>query len=87
MLTPPKKTSILPHVLWVKLTAVLGTRFQVSAATIRKVLPKELQITEYGRVRKLDGGDNMQARELVAAGTDSRDMSFVRVSTYIYIYI
>jgi hypothetical protein len=86
-LTSPKKASILPHVLRVKFTAVLGTRFQVSAAAIRRTLPKELQITEYGRVRKLDGGDNMQARELVAPGVDSRDMSFVRVSTYIYIYI
>lgn len=65
---------------------MLGTRFEVSAATIRKVLPKELKITEYGRVRKLDGGDNMQARELVALGKDSRDMSYVRVSEYIYIY-
>jgi hypothetical protein len=65
---------------------VLGTRFEVPASTIRKVLPKELQITEYGRVRRLNGGDNMQARELVALGVDSRDMSFVRASTYIYIY-
>jgi len=54
---------------------------------MRKVLPKELQVTEYGRVRKIDGGDKIQARELVALGMDSRDMSFVRVSTYIYIYL
>jgi hypothetical protein len=86
ILAPPKKTSILPHALWVKFTAVLGTRFEVPAATIRKALPKELQITEYGRVRQLDGGDTIQACELVAPGADSRDMTFIRVSTYLYTF-
>jgi hypothetical protein len=73
-------------VLWVKLTAVLGTRFDVPAATIRKALPKELQVTEYGRVRQPDG-DKIQACELVAPGADSRDMSFIRVSTFIYTHL
>jgi hypothetical protein len=52
----------------------------MTAAAIRKVIPKKLDVVEYGRLRRVDGGDRMQARELVSPIADGRDMSFARVS-------
>ena len=71
--------SVLPHKLWLKFTATLGTRFGMKAAAVRRLVPKKLEVTEYGRLRRLGGGDSMQARELVPLSADGRDMSFVRV--------
>ncbi|KIL56887.1 hypothetical protein M378DRAFT_62534, partial [Amanita muscaria Koide BX008] len=76
VLSSPKTTSVLPRELWLKLTATLGTRFSMKAADVRKLVPKQIEVTEYGRVRRLDGGDSMQARELVPLPMDGRDMSF-----------
>jgi hypothetical protein len=59
------------------LTAVLSTRLAKSASLIRKLIPKETHVVQYGRVQRLDGGDTIQARELIPLGADSRDMSFV----------
>jgi hypothetical protein len=50
-----------------------------SVAFVCKLIPKDTQVVEYGRAQRLEGGDSMQARDLVSLGSDSRDMSFVRV--------
>ena len=62
-----------------KLTASLATRFDTTAQTICRLIPKDTQFVQYGRVRQLEGGDIMHARELNPPQSDSRDMSFVRV--------
>ena len=64
--------SIKPS-LWMKLTASLATRFDVTAQTIRRLIPKKSQIVQYGRVYQLEGGDVMHARELNPPQSDSRD--------------
>jgi hypothetical protein len=70
--------------LWMKLTASLATRFDVTAQTIRRLIPKDSQFVQYGRVYQLEGGDVMHACELRPPQSDSRDMSFVRVCGHAY---
>lgn len=76
----------IPSSLWLKLTASLATHFDVAAQTIRRLIPKNSQFIQYGRVYQLDGGDVMHARELNPCQSDSRDMSFVRVSVDYFRY-
>jgi hypothetical protein len=80
VLTPPMRSAeSINCSLWIKLTASLATRFDVTAQTIRQLIPKGSQFIQYGRVYQLEGGDVMHARELNPPQSDSRDMSFVRV--------
>ena len=64
------------------LSASLATRFDTTARKIRQLIPKDSQFVQYGRVRQLEGGDVMHARELNPPQSDSRDMSFVRVRIF-----
>jgi hypothetical protein len=86
VLTPPMQSAeSIKHSLWMKLTASLATRFDTTAQTIRRLIPKHSRFIQYGRVYLLEGGDVMHARELNAAPqSDSRDMSFVRVCADVY---
>lgn len=59
----------------------LQTRYGKGAAAIRRHLPKE-NIDQYGKVRRLDGGDMMHASLLVHSQEDSRDATFVRVCPF-----
>lgn len=61
------------------LTAVLSTRLAKPPSVIRKLVPRDTCVVQYGRVQQLDGGDTIQGRDLVPLSADSRDMSFVRV--------
>lgn len=79
MAKPLEKT--LSKSLWTTLTATLATRLETSVSIIRKLIPSQSPFDHYGRARQLDGGDIIHARELIPLQTDSRDMSFVRVST------
>ncbi|KIL55189.1 hypothetical protein M378DRAFT_53490, partial [Amanita muscaria Koide BX008] len=86
VLTSPKRTSVLKPALWEKFTAAVATRFTMGAKDIRNFFPKPLEVVEYGRLRRLGGGDTIQARELVALSADGRDMSFVRYQLLVDIY-
>ena len=80
-LAPPKRlATTLSKPLWTTLTATLATCFETSIFIIRKLIPPKSLFVQYGRARQLDGGDIIQARELISLQTDSRDMSFVQVS-------
>jgi len=79
MAKPLVKTLSKP--LWTTLTATLATHFEKSVSVIRKLIPSQSPFDQYGRARQLDGGDTIHARELIPLQTDSRDMSFVRVSS------
>jgi hypothetical protein len=82
--SPMAKTLVktLSKSLWTTLTATLATRFETPVSVIRKLIPSQSPFDQYGRARQLDGGDIIHARELIPLQTDSRDMSFVRVSIY-----
>jgi hypothetical protein len=55
----------------------------VSLAVVRQHV-KEASIEQWGKVRRLDGGDTMLAAGLVSRQHDSRDATFVRVSLVVY---
>ena len=78
--SPKPLLKTLSKSLWTTLTATLATRLETPVSIIRKIIPQQSSFVHYGRARQLDGGDIMHARELIPLQTDSRDMSFVRVS-------
>jgi hypothetical protein len=47
VLTPPKRSESIWHSLWMKLTASLATRFDTTAQTIRRLIPKEFSTVGY----------------------------------------
>ena len=67
--------------LWTTLTATLSTCFETPVSVIRKLVPSGSPFDHYGRACQLDGGDVIHAQELIPLQSDSRDMSFVRVSS------
>ena len=84
VLTPPKRSAeSIKCSLWMKLTASLATHFDVTAQTIRWLIPKDSEFVQYGRVYQLEGGDIMHARELNSPKSDGHDMSFVRVCIFL----
>ena len=83
VLTPPMQLAkTLSKPFWTTLTATLATRLETSVSIIQKLIPPTFPFVQYGRACQVDGGDIIHARELVSLQTDSRDMSFVRVSIY-----
>ncbi|TDL14430.1 hypothetical protein BD410DRAFT_734083 [Rickenella mellea] len=79
VLMPPKTWQALNEVprLHHKVAACLATRFNVSISVAKKVVPVDA-IEQWGKVRRIDGGDTMHARELVPLREGNRDASFVR---------
>ncbi|KAI0052234.1 hypothetical protein FA95DRAFT_1669516, partial [Auriscalpium vulgare] len=61
------------------LASALATRYSISVAAAKKYLPNELE--QWGKVRRLEGGDMMHARGLVSDG--GRDASYVRYSVLV----
>jgi len=78
--SPPVWTpSQLAKPLWLKLTAALATQFEVPVGHIRKLIPEDALVDQYDRVARVEGGDKMQARDLVKLTSESRDTSYIRV--------
>jgi hypothetical protein len=55
----------------------LATRFSVEPKVARKFLPETVE--QWGKLRRLEGGDIMHAHDIVRERMDGRDASFVRV--------
>jgi hypothetical protein len=55
----------------------LATRFCVELKVARKFLPEAVE--QWGKLRRLEGGDIMHAHDIVPKRMDGRDASFVRV--------
>jgi hypothetical protein len=62
-----------------KIAICLSTRFDLPVSQIRPHLRSATTI-QYGKVKRLQGGDIMNASTLVPTGDDNRDASYVRVS-------
>jgi hypothetical protein len=54
----------------------LATRFYVQPKVARKFLPEAIE--QWGKLRRLEGGDIMHADNIVPKRMDGRDASFVR---------
>ena len=79
VLLPPHSTCSLENTLFSKVCAALATRYDVSVSTVQPRLHKA-EISMWGKIRCLDGGDTMHASALMSTGEDCRDASHVRVS-------
>jgi hypothetical protein len=55
----------------------LATRFSVEPKVARKFLPEAVE--QWGKLRRLEGGDIMHANDIVSKRMDGRDATFVRV--------
>ncbi|KAH7903169.1 hypothetical protein BJ138DRAFT_1138781 [Hygrophoropsis aurantiaca] len=84
VLLPPRRQGVgaveISHVN--KIFKALATRFGVPLATIKRHITAG-QIEQWGKVRRLDGGDTMLAAGLVKTQHDSRNATFVRYETLV----
>lgn len=87
MLAAPIRCETLSLTIRSKALACLATRFGVQKGTVQSVIKLDQPIVQYGRVRRLDGGDLMVGRHFVKQSEDSRDASFVRVSLAFFPYV
>lgn len=55
----------------------LATRFFVKSSVAKTFLPEAVE--QWGKLRRLEGGDIMHAHDIVPKRMDGRDASFVRV--------
>jgi hypothetical protein len=65
------------------LTNGLATRFCVSPRVARKFLPELVE--QWGKLRRLEGGDIMHAHDIVSKRMDGRDASFIRVRELVFL--
>jgi hypothetical protein len=86
MLSAPRRHEILSSPIRNKVLACLATRFNVKKNVIQSVIKLDWPITQYGRVTRLEGGDLMIGRDLVQEIEGSRDASFVRVESCLFIH-
>ena len=79
VLLPPCVQGSIPPGLNEKIIACLSTWFDLPMKEIQPHLWMAT-LSQYGKVRHLDGGDVMNASALVPCSDDRRDATFVRVS-------
>jgi hypothetical protein len=73
----PKRVGPLDDTIHKVLVNGLATRFSVQPKVAKKFLPEEVE--QWGKLRRLEGGDIMHAHDIVLKRLDGRDASFVRV--------
>jgi len=73
----PKRVGRLDDTIRKVLVNGLATRFYVQPKVAKKFLPEAVE--QWGKLRRLEGGDIMHAHDIVPKRMDGRDASFVRV--------
>ena len=73
----PKRVGRLDDTIRKVLTHGLATRFCVLPRVAKKFLPEDVE--QWGKLRRLEGGDIMHADDIVSKRMDGRDASFIRV--------
>ena len=79
----PNKITSVSNSTTSKIAISLATRYNTNVAIARKYIPQEL--SQWGKVSRLDGGDTVHARDLVSFSEKDRDASYVRVSVSIFL--
>ncbi|KIJ69616.1 hypothetical protein HYDPIDRAFT_106255 [Hydnomerulius pinastri MD-312] len=78
-LLPPRRAgaAAIDQSMLLKILKALATRFDVPLATVKRHV-SHADVEQWGKVRRLDGGDTMLAAELAQVQPDSRDATFIR---------
>lgn len=79
MLLPPCDRSRVSASLTQKIVACLSTRFNLPMKEVQPHL-RTASLVQYGKLRRLDGGDTMNASTMGEFSDDRRDATFIRVS-------
>ena len=82
MLAAPWRCEVLPLPIWNKVWACLATRFNIQKKVVQSTVKLDQPVTQYGRVRRLEGGDLMIGCHFVKETEDSHDASFVWVRSF-----
>ncbi|KAL1728391.1 hypothetical protein EV714DRAFT_215252 [Schizophyllum commune] len=77
LLPPWRPSSSITNSLAERIKIHLGTRYSASKQTVNQVFQKDF-IKQYAAVRRLQGGDDMFAAELIRTPADYRDRTFVK---------
>ena len=83
-LVAPKKVCRLDETIHKVVVNGLATRFGVRPMVARKFLPEAVE--QWGKLRRLEGGDIMHAHAIVCKRMDGRDASFIRVREYCHVF-
>jgi hypothetical protein len=59
------------------LASGLATRYDVLLKVAKKYIPEHVE--QWGKLRRLEGGDIMHAHDIVSKRMDGRDATFIRV--------
>lgn len=78
----PKRVGPLHDSIRKVLVNGLATRFSVQPKVARKFLPEAVE--QWGKLRRLEGGDIMHAHNIVPKRVGGRDASFIRVCELLY---
>ncbi|KAF8834466.1 hypothetical protein BDN67DRAFT_861609, partial [Paxillus ammoniavirescens] len=82
ILLPPCISAPLEASLVRKVIKSLATRYDTTASRIRDICSPQ-SIEQWGKVRRLHGGDTMHAAALVKRLEDSRDTTYIRYETLV----
>jgi hypothetical protein len=77
VLLPPHKIIDVSAPLANKVAISLATRYGITVAAARKYVPS--QLSQWGKVSRLEGGDTIHTRDLIRLSDKDRDASYVRV--------
>ena len=81
ILLPPRSREAISQGLLNQIVAALATRYDTTMATIRRHFRAD-QVEEWGKVRRLNEGDTMNASSMFRPAEDRRDATYVRVGYF-----
>jgi len=64
------------------LASGLATRFNVLSWVAKKIIPEVIE--QWGKLRRLEGGDIMHVHKIVSRHRDGQDTSFVHVCDFFF---
>ena len=76
-LLPPSSTSPLPSNVLDRIAAALATRYNVRKNIAKSHVPPDIK--QWGKLRRIDGGDTMTAAQLGQTHLDRRDATHIQV--------
>ena len=79
MLSGLQQCEFLPQLIRDNIWACLAMRFNVHKNVVRTAVKLDQEIIQFGKVRRLQGGDLITGHHFVNQSEDTQDASFIRV--------